>query len=64
MILGQVSYLDIIVFLAFLAPQLLIHVGIFATLACALRALPFLGRLSPHFQRPVCTITKFATVPF
>jgi hypothetical protein len=44
MILGQVSYLDIIVFLLFLAPQLLIQVGLFGTLACGLRALPFLSR--------------------
>jgi hypothetical protein len=43
MILGQVSYLDIIAFLLFLAPQLLLHVGFFGTLACGLRALPFLG---------------------
>jgi len=42
MILGQVSYLDCIVFLVFLAPQLLIHVGILGTVGCALKALPFL----------------------
>ncbi|KAI9055594.1 hypothetical protein LZ554_000540 [Drepanopeziza brunnea f. sp. 'monogermtubi'] len=42
MILGQVSWLDCLVFLLFLAPQLLVHVGFFPTLFCGLRALPFL----------------------
>lgn len=42
MILGQVSYLDCLVFLLFLAPQLFIQVGFWNTLACVLRALPFL----------------------
>ena len=42
MILGQVSYLDIIVFLIFLAPQLVIQVGLFSTVACVVKTLPFL----------------------
>ncbi|CAG8958151.1 hypothetical protein HYFRA_00000500 [Hymenoscyphus fraxineus] len=42
MILGQVSWLDCFVFLIFLAPQLILRVGIFPTLLCGLRALPFL----------------------
>ena len=42
MILGQISWLDCFVFLVFLAPQLIIHVGFFPTLFCGLRALPFL----------------------
>lgn len=42
MILGQISWLDCLVFLLFLAPQLLFHVGFFATLICGLNALPFL----------------------
>ncbi|OWP01093.1 hypothetical protein B2J93_6543 [Marssonina coronariae] len=42
MILGQISWLDCIVFLIFLAPQLLIHVGVFPTLVCGLKALPFI----------------------
>ncbi|KAN0095260.1 alpha/beta-hydrolase [Hyaloscypha variabilis] len=42
MILGQVSWLDCFVFLVFLAPQLIIHVGFFPTLFCGLKALPFL----------------------
>jgi hypothetical protein len=45
MILGQVSWLDCFVFLIFLAPQLIIHVGFFATLSCGLQALPFLRKL-------------------
>ncbi|TVY45392.1 hypothetical protein LOCC1_G006350 [Lachnellula occidentalis] len=42
MILGQVSWLDCFVFLIFLAPQLILRVGLFPTLFCGLRALPFL----------------------
>lgn len=42
MILGQVSWLDCLVFLIFLAPQLIFRVGFFPTLFCGLRALPFL----------------------
>ncbi|KAI9723351.1 MAG: hypothetical protein M1812_001235 [Candelaria pacifica] len=42
MILGQVSYLDCIAFLCFLAPQLLISVGLWETSLCAIQALPFL----------------------
>jgi hypothetical protein len=44
MILGQVSWLDIFVFLLFLVPQLMFHVGFFPTLFCALKALPFLRK--------------------
>lgn len=44
MILGQISYLDCIVFLIFLAPQLLIRVNIFELLVCILKALPFLRK--------------------
>ncbi|RAL63652.1 hypothetical protein DID88_003695 [Monilinia fructigena] len=42
MLLGQVSWLDIAVFLFFLAPQLIIHVGLLQTVSCGLQALPFL----------------------
>ena len=41
MILGQISYLDCIVFLICLAPQLLIHVNIFELVFCVFTALPF-----------------------
>lgn len=53
MILGQVSYLDCVVFLIFLAPQLLYHVGLFGTLSCAIRALPFLSMFLPCYI-PTC----------
>lgn len=42
MILGPVSYLDCLVFCAFLAPQLIIHVGIIDTVLVVLQCLPFL----------------------
>ncbi|KAI4861062.1 alpha/beta-hydrolase [Hypoxylon rubiginosum] len=42
MILGPVSYLDCVVFCAFLTPQLIIHVGFLKTVFVALRCLPFL----------------------
>ncbi|KAK8055844.1 alpha/beta-hydrolase [Apiospora rasikravindrae] len=42
MILGPVSYLDCLVFCVFLAPQLLIHVGLVETLGVVLQCLPFL----------------------
>lgn len=44
MILGQIAWVDCIVFLVFLAPQLLIQVGVFGSLNVAIRALPFLGQ--------------------
>ncbi|KAF2187288.1 alpha/beta-hydrolase [Zopfia rhizophila CBS 207.26] len=42
MILGQISYLDCVVFLVFLTPQLLLHVGFWRTAILLLRALPSL----------------------
>ncbi|KAI5239992.1 Arylacetamide deacetylase-like protein [Aureobasidium subglaciale] len=41
MILNQISYLDCIAFLVFLAPQLLIRVGFVQTVSCVITALPF-----------------------
>ncbi|THW30926.1 Arylacetamide deacetylase-like protein [Aureobasidium pullulans] len=41
MILNQISYLDCIAFLIFLAPQLLIRVGLIETVSCVVTALPF-----------------------
>jgi hypothetical protein len=43
MILNQISYLDCIVFLTCLTPQLLIHVGLWTTATFVLQALPYLG---------------------
>lgn len=45
MILDQIAWLDCIVFLLFLAPQLIIHVGLIQTAICGIKALPFLGML-------------------
>lgn len=42
MILGPITLLDCLVFLIFLAPQLLWSVGIFQVLSVGIRALPFL----------------------
>lgn len=42
MILGPVSYLDCIVFCIFLAPQLILNVGLFETVLTVLQVLPFL----------------------
>jgi hypothetical protein len=43
MILDQIAWIDIFVFLAFLVPRLLIDVGLLGTLGCGIKALPFLG---------------------
>ena len=59
MILGQVSWLDCFVFLIFLAPQLIIHVGFFATLSCGLQALPFLRKL----KHSVSTSLDYIYIP-
>lgn len=45
MILGQISYLDCIVFLVFLTPQLLLNVNIFALAVCIGKAVPFICKL-------------------
>ena len=42
MILGQIAYVDCLVFLVFLVPQLLLRVNILELLGVALQALPFL----------------------
>ncbi len=39
--LGPVSYLDCAVFCLFLAPQLVWQAGLFETVRCVVRALPF-----------------------
>jgi hypothetical protein len=56
MILGPVTLLDCLVFLIFLAPQLLIQVGLFQTVHVAVKALPFLsksGKLLPPTSPPL-----------
>lgn len=54
MILGPVSYLDCVVFCILLAPQLLIHVGLFETVGVVLRCLPFLCKspISKYIYTP------------
>ena len=42
MILGQIAYVDCLVFLIFLIPQLLLRVNVLELLEVALQALPFL----------------------
>lgn len=42
MILGQIAYIDCLVFLVLLIPQLLLRVSIIELLAVAIQALPFL----------------------
>ena len=49
MILGQISYLDCIVFLFFLIPQLLLNVDIFELVYCGVLTIPFLCKLSSPF---------------
>lgn len=48
MILNQISYLDCIAFLIFLAPQLLIRVGLVETVSCVIAALPFFRMYVEH----------------
>ncbi|KAI0902210.1 Arylacetamide deacetylase-like protein [Annulohypoxylon nitens] len=48
MILGPISYLDCLVFCAFLTPQLIIHVGLFQTVWVVLKCLPFLLLKLPY----------------
>ena len=47
MILDQIAWSDCIIFLVFLAPQLIIHVGLIKTAICGIKALPFLSTLPP-----------------
>lgn len=44
MILDQIAWVDIIVFLTFLVPQLLTDVAFTDLAICGIKALPFLGR--------------------
>lgn len=53
MILGAVSLIDCLVFVAFLIPQLLLRLGFIRTLEVAVNALPFIGM--SHLHRPWLT---------
>ncbi|KAL8789183.1 MAG: hypothetical protein Q9213_001290 [Squamulea squamosa] len=48
MILGQISYLDCLVFLIVLAPQILLHVNTVELLLCVSKALPFVVFQLPY----------------
>lgn len=50
MILSQISYLDCVAFLVFLAPQLLLQIGIFPLLKWLLPALPWLSQYASYFK--------------
>jgi len=62
MILAQISWLDCLVFLLFLAPQLIFQIGFFRTLSCGLKALPFL-RMSKILvfieTRGLCSVSYY-----
>jgi acetyl esterase/lipase len=66
MILSQISYLDCIAFLIFLAPQLLIHIGLIKTTTWLLGALPSLSKST----NPSCgkvfifTATQAFVIPY
>ncbi|KAK6197680.1 hypothetical protein LQW54_010689 [Pestalotiopsis sp. IQ-011] len=65
MILGPISYLDCLVFCVFLAPQLLLRVGLLGTLATALQCLPFLiFRLPYSFLRDRLLVPYERRSPF
>jgi acetyl esterase/lipase len=54
MILGQISYLDCVVFLIFLVPQLLLRVNTFELLSCFFKALPFFRKNLASTHVAVC----------
>lgn len=58
MILDQIAWVDCIAFLLFLAPQLLIQIGLFPTIFCALKALPFL-RKAPNAYLTLPTLHPY-----
>lgn len=51
MLLGYISLLDCLVFLFFLAPQLLLHVNTLELLSCIFYALPFIRK---YISREIC----------
>ena len=55
MILGQIAYVDCLVFLFFLIPQLLLRVNFFQLITVAIEALPFLS--TPTITR-ICRNSK------
>jgi hypothetical protein len=66
MILSQISYLDCVAFLVFLAPQLLIHVGIIRTASWLLGALPSLRKfpILVCFKIFMFTVLQVFVIPY
>ncbi|KAK5164722.1 hypothetical protein LTR04_001669 [Oleoguttula sp. CCFEE 6159] len=65
MILGQIAYIDIAVFLVFLTPQLIIHAGLWETAKVGIQALPFLlGRLPYHYVKERFFTPRHERTPF
>ncbi|KAI0110468.1 Alpha/Beta hydrolase protein [Nemania sp. FL0031] len=65
MILNPISYLDCIVFCILLAPQLLLHLGVFETISVVLQCLPFLLLELPYnFIRERYVIKYESRPPF
>lgn len=60
MILGQISYLDCLIFLILLAPQLLIEINVIQLAVCVLSALPFICETltSPVLQHMIPRLTN------
>jgi hypothetical protein len=66
MILSQISYLDCIAFLVFLAPQILIQIGLFPVLKWLIPALPSLGKYSIYAVSSILMliVPKVFVIPF
>lgn len=66
MILSQISYLDCVAFLVFLAPQLLIQIGIVPLLTWLIPALPSLGKshYSPYVSVLILIAPKAIVIPY
>jgi acetyl esterase/lipase len=66
MILGQISYLDCLAFLVFLAPQLLIQIGLSPILKWLIPALPWLGMATQFAQyaKLMLTAPKVFVIPY
>ncbi|KAF2836654.1 alpha/beta-hydrolase [Patellaria atrata CBS 101060] len=65
MILSQISFLDCVVFMIFLSPQLLLHVGLLETSTWVLGALPYLFFQLPYqFLRERYFTEKTYQTPF
>jgi acetyl esterase/lipase len=66
MILSQISYLDCIAFLVFLAPQILIQIGLFPVLKWLIPALPSLSTSRVPIASSILTLTvpKVFLIPY